>query len=1191
VADDELDDVDAGDADVDDTGDDGTGSDDDAAAIRAILAANGVGHGDTAAGAKPAAPAPTAPAAPAPGDDDAIATILKANGVDTPAAKPASLLDRIKSLGPRDWLALAARGGGGILASLISGVGDVAGAEGVSNLAGGGVGLTSEALAEAIENVGNKNAPGYSVPAMSIAGGIGMIPFGKFFAPVAKGAGLAPRAINAVAGAARGAGLNVAADVAQKFSETGALPESPSDEVVPAILGGAGGTLAGLLPESAVHPGAEPEEATTAPTPVPAQSVSYPAQPSGAMPGGTTFPPVEPPTVSSPPGTTTGGGGTVPAPTPGSPSSASSPAQALLDWLGEAADAVPTRQRGEGSPQANEEPPHQPTAEPVPQDADQTPGATAEMVAGDLGNAHTPPVGANSSPAEVVASWIDQTGATGQPPAAAAAAGPVSAAIGEDVPPAAAAAAPGPGDWTNPGGMLPLGPGGNVPADLLQNFLNGEDVDVAGEDEHTLNASGESAASIEAQHRLAAMDAKGEMFAKYDQNGQRSFIPGVDGVDYHAQPGETFGVMGPDGFSVFDDNGGHVPPEDLAPPKQYSTSTSTEADVEPPPAAKFMQPGHGHVWTSPNFDPDFGGSTTFMPPASAATGKIEEHLAAVLGPDVAKEVLDSPVWRAREGGKAFVRAKDFSRYTAGGKPTYTPKDLENFRFLYGGPRNAMRALGELATAGKPELGELPELSGTTAGLDAHVAPEDMLSTGEVQPRLPGDVGAVREAEHALPQLAEPGASFELTGGDDTEGARATQPDLLSSDSRTTRLQRAGKWNQGATQRMREATARKQPGILDGDPEAGGITPEALRALAYYGGGAGAGALAGPELEPDNPTLGIVAGGLSGMAAVALLRNPEALAKVRASNLFSGAAVPKKALSDLGVLATAALERPGTGGRILGNIATPETAQAFGRGVRSGHAYDVGSGKGFREPFTAIMSGETAATQNVLGRSGFSPEEAEERTFTNIPKSEFGKGLVNLARTKIGSVFEPVAKIPVNNAERGLERMPGVGLLPGIRKMGSTVPVGRLQALGGLAALAGVVGAHEARPGGALEDVPPAVRNLAPFAGAAYMLPIEAGTIVDKALEDGGPEAAAAAWTEFKKDAGIPSDLTLGEYIAEFTPGGGASRYLSPTAPQDYDTRGMLFGPWASRLPFGLADWFDLPVKSGPSRLRAPAMGR
>lgn len=73
------------------------------------------------------------------------------------------------------------------------------------------------------------------------------------------------------------------------------------------------------------------------------------------------------------------------------------------------------------------------------------------------------------------------------------------------------------------------------------------------------NASGESAASMEALSRQAGMKARGEQFVVYDRTGARRPLIGPDAVDYSVRPGETYGVEGPGGFRKLDDAGGRYP--------------------------------------------------------------------------------------------------------------------------------------------------------------------------------------------------------------------------------------------------------------------------------------------------------------------------------------------------------------------------------------------------------------------------------------------------------------------------------------------------------------------------------------------------------------------------------------------------------------------------------------------------------
>ena len=64
----------------------------------------------------------------------------------------------------------------------------------------------------------------------------------------------------------------------------------------------------------------------------------------------------------------------------------------------------------------------------------------------------------------------------------------------------------------------------------------------------SVNASGESAASVEAMRRLVDMKRAGEEFVVRDPGGNFRKLILAEGVDYNPRPGETFGVMTPRGF-------------------------------------------------------------------------------------------------------------------------------------------------------------------------------------------------------------------------------------------------------------------------------------------------------------------------------------------------------------------------------------------------------------------------------------------------------------------------------------------------------------------------------------------------------------------------------------------------------------------------------------------------------------------
>lgn len=72
----------------------------------------------------------------------------------------------------------------------------------------------------------------------------------------------------------------------------------------------------------------------------------------------------------------------------------------------------------------------------------------------------------------------------------------------------------------------------------------------------TPNASGESMASQEAINRQNSMKSQGQQFVVFDRAGNMRPLIGPEAVDYQPRPGETYGVMGPDGFQTLTDNGG-----------------------------------------------------------------------------------------------------------------------------------------------------------------------------------------------------------------------------------------------------------------------------------------------------------------------------------------------------------------------------------------------------------------------------------------------------------------------------------------------------------------------------------------------------------------------------------------------------------------------------------------------------------
>lgn len=104
------------------------------------------------------------------------------------------------------------------------------------------------------------------------------------------------------------------------------------------------------------------------------------------------------------------------------------------------------------------------------------------------------------------------------------------------------------------GRQTTLAPEADIAFDRTGDLPGFEVVDEAG----GLNASGESAASLEALSRAAGMTRRGEQFVVFDRAGRMRPLIGPEAVDYVARPGETYGVMGQNGFRILTDLGGKV---------------------------------------------------------------------------------------------------------------------------------------------------------------------------------------------------------------------------------------------------------------------------------------------------------------------------------------------------------------------------------------------------------------------------------------------------------------------------------------------------------------------------------------------------------------------------------------------------------------------------------------------------------
>jgi hypothetical protein len=264
---------------------------------------------------------------------------------------------------------------------------------------------------------------------------------------------------------------------------------------------------------------------------------------------------------------------------------------------------------------------------------------------------------------------------------------------------------------------------------------------------------------------------------------------------------------------------------------------------------------------------------------------------------------------------------------------------------------------DLQAMGLPAPGDdLPGML-SEAELDAamrRLLGEDRLPTGEVQPRLPGDVGRVRDLEQPLPPVAPADDVFRMTAPPETMptqggllagAAAAPKPkipleitrlwqslkpkwqataaaqqgqegftvdpteDLLSFARRVVaepnRRNLWGAERQVVDQLEKEGRLEALRKLVSGDDggprrmtgEEGGIDP----ALLYRLGATGAGAVAGPLLDkPDaNPWSGAIAGGGLGLLASFLKKNPRLASDISSSSLFSGKAPLKSLAGNVG----------------------------------------------------------------------------------------------------------------------------------------------------------------------------------------------------------------------------------------------------------------------------------------------------
>lgn len=358
--------------------------------------------------------------------------------------------------------------------------------------------------------------------------------------------------------------------------------------------------------------------------------------------------------------------------------------------------------------------------------------------------------------------------------------------------------------------------------------------------------------------------------------------------------------------------------------------------------------------------------------------------------------------------------------------------------------------------------------------------------------------------------------------------------------------------------------RKVRAAVDAGEE-GSANPELLARLGLAGGGA----LAGSLIDKKNRGRGAVAGLALGAGVPALLRNPDIMEKLRYFSLLSSPATQaKNVLGNVGAVGSRAAELALTGnagkaGRVLKEAFSPQTIESaresFTRPVTTEGRW--GTTSGVLGIPGRVMGAMDEATQGALRRAGEDPETAKLIAYNAEPRSQFGQGVTSfhgrggpLARAVV-----PFARTATNLLERGVERIPGVGYLPAVRKM-QNATFGEATARQALGALAGLVGYNV---GG--ED---------PYAAAAagpYALPFAVGAGIRKTVNRKGvqtPSDVIKGGVESVANAvPLPRDAYAydpGKILAQYVPN--ALSLLSQRPPAGFDTSGSMLNPALAKIP-------------------------
>lgn len=365
--------------------------------------------------------------------------------------------------------------------------------------------------------------------------------------------------------------------------------------------------------------------------------------------------------------------------------------------------------------------------------------------------------------------------------------------------------------------------------------------------------------------------------------------------------------------------------------------------------------------------------------------------------------------------------------------------------------------------------------------------------------------------------------------------------------------------------------RKVRAAVDSGEE-GSASNELLARL----GIAGAGAVGGSLIDKEHPGRGAVLGLAAGAGIPALIRNPEALEKLRYFSMLSGPGTQAKNLIGNAGAVTARAVEEGLGGdagkakRILGSFFSRETGDnmrdAFLHPREEGAWGDTSGAIGVPG---RIMGAVDEGTMGALRRAGLPDSEAHLTAFRGDPRSEVGRAIAEFPARggTYGRLALPFARTATNILERGIERTPGLGSLPAVRAM--------TRASAKEALIRQMVGAGAGVAGYEVGD-----EN--PYVGAAlgpYALPFGIGAAAGAASRKGGSglRQAQAAVKTFGQSVPLPSDTAItspGDLPAQFVPNG--LTFLGPQLPPDmtYDTSAEDVPGWLANKSIAKIPWLN-----------------